>query len=350
MKRQPEEESLGLVVIFNERGMALLITVMTLSLLVAVTVQFQKNIWHKYLAANNYKVGEQLKSIAESGVNIALSLIEPDGEENIFDSLSSSWATLAEEPLTGLFVAGDLQVEVSDMSGLFQINSLVQAKDSEGETDKEKRAALEKELREVFLRLLLSGVFVIEDEGEANSLIGAIVDWLDEDDKESDHGAEASYYQSLEQPYDSRNAHLQYIEELLLVKGVTPELFFGTEEKEGLVEYLTTYGNNGKININTAPLLLVKSLNQLVTDDLLESFDDYRKDEENGDRLSQPEWYKNIGGWPGDIEFDEKMLTTASTYFQITSTGTFDTLTQRVVAVAVRGEDGEVGLLRRKVE
>lgn len=334
----------------NQSGMALLITVMTLSLLVAVTMQFHKNVWHKYLGANNYKLGEQLKTIADSGINLALALVEAEGTERKFDTLMSGWGTLGDEPISDIFPAGDLQLVVSDLSGRFQVNSLVQANVKETDVDEKERAAFEKELREVFLRLLLSGSFSIEDEGEANSIVGALVDWIDEDDRESDHGAEDSYYQSLEKPYSCRNGPIQYIKELLLVKGITPDLFFGTEEKDGLVDYLTTYGNNGKININTAPLLLTKSLHQLTTDDLLEQFDEFRKEQGNEDSLSQPGWYRDINGWPGDITFNEKMLTTISTYFQVVATGTFDTLAKKVVAVAVRSEDGEVGLLKRRVE
>ena len=252
MKRQHCKVDMA-VVVGNQSGMALLITVMTLSLLVAVTVQFHKNVWHKYLVANNYKVGEQLKVIADSGVNIALSLIEAEGKEKKIDSFMSAWASLEEEPLNGLFPSGNLQLAVLDLSGLLQVNSLVQAAKAEKPGEKKEKESIETELREVFLRLLLSGSFVIEDEAEATSIANALVDWMDEDDKESDRGAEDSYYQSLEMPYSCRNGPVQYIEELLLVKGVSPELFFGTEEKEGLVDYLTTYGNNGKVNINPAP-------------------------------------------------------------------------------------------------
>ena len=44
----------GVNVIGNERGMALLITIMTVSLLVAITVQFHKTTWQKYQVSSNY--------------------------------------------------------------------------------------------------------------------------------------------------------------------------------------------------------------------------------------------------------------------------------------------------------
>src|SRR5262245_59247373 len=55
----------------------------------------------------------------------------------------------------------------------------------------------------------------------------AILDWLDPDDEPRANGAENSYYQALSPPYRCKNGPLDSLEELLLVKGVTPGLLFG---------------------------------------------------------------------------------------------------------------------------
>ena len=110
--------------------------------------------------------------------------------------------------------------------------------------------------------------FPIEDETEARSIVDALVDWIDEDDKESDLGAESSYYQSLDKPYSCRNGPVRYIEELLLIKGISPALLFGADGKRGLADYLTVNGDDGKVNLNTAPLLVIKSFDSLISDDL----------------------------------------------------------------------------------
>ena len=202
----------------------------------------------------------------------------------------------------------------------------------------------------MFLRLLLSGSFPIEDEAEARSIIDAMIDWIDADDKESDLGAENGYYQSLANPYSCRNGPVRYIEELLLVKGITPALLFGSDGKNGLADYLTVDGDDGKINISTAPLPVVKSFDPLITDELLLKFDAFRRDKENKEILANLGWYKNIDGWPGDIVINNKLLTNTSSYFQIIATGEFDTLSRKVVAVAERSGENEVKLLREKME
>ncbi len=330
----------------DQRGMALLITILTVSLLLAVTMQFHRTTWQQFLVSNNYRVENQLKAIADSGVNIALALLQYDGNKNQTDSLFDSWATLDQEKFEGVFPSGALHLKVVDLSGRLQINSLVQKKGAESGAGGDSNT--ENEIRQTFLRLLQSGFFAIEDETEARSIVDALIDWIDEDDKESDLGAESSYYQSLKQPYSCRNGPVQSMEELLLIKGISPTLLFGSGEKRGLADYLTVYGDDGKVNVNTAPLLVIKSFDPLIGNDLLLKFDEYRKDKANEESLVNLGWYKNIDSWPGDIVLDNKLLTNKSSYFQIIATGMFDTMTHKLVAVAERSSGSEVNLLWKK--
>lgn len=65
----------------------------------------------------------------------------------------------------------------------------------------------------------------------------AILDWLDEDDDPRPNGCEADYYMTLPTPYTPKNGPIDSIEELLLVRGVTPEMLFGVDSnRNGLVD------------------------------------------------------------------------------------------------------------------
>jgi general secretion pathway protein K len=333
----------------GEKGMALLITIMTVALLAAVTLQYNKTTWDKYYASRNYMTGAQLTTIANSGVNIALAVLQSDAEAGAVDSFNDSWAVLDKEQFHELFPTGSLNIKVEDLTGRLPINNIVQraSVDGKGGVD----ASTAKENRNILTNLLLSGAFpMVEDETTSKSIVDAIVDWIDEDDKESDFGAESSYYRSLPKPYSCRNKPVTNIEELLLVKGVTPALLFGSDKSPGLAEFLTAYATDGKINLNTAPLLLIRSMAPMIDDKLLQSLDEYRRTKENQEHLGNVSWYKNIGGWPGDISINQNMLTTKSTFFQITSTGTLDTLSRKMVAHVARVSPTEVNLLVRKME
>ena len=66
----------------------------------------------------------------------------------------------------------------------------------------------------------------------------AILDWIDADDETREYGAEIDdYYSGLDPPYAPKNGPPDSVEELLLVRGVTPELMFGVDTNHnGIVD------------------------------------------------------------------------------------------------------------------
>jgi type II secretory pathway component PulK len=66
----------------------------------------------------------------------------------------------------------------------------------------------------------------------------AIIDWRDSDDVPSGAGAESGYYESLTYGYMARNGPFKTLRELLLVKDVTEELFYGEDTNlNGRLDY-----------------------------------------------------------------------------------------------------------------
>ncbi|MEX0937646.1 MAG: hypothetical protein WDZ59_07275 [Pirellulales bacterium] len=65
--------------------------------------------------------------------------------------------------------------------------------------------------------------------GMTEDVADAILDWIDEDEQPREFGAESTYYSGLLPPYNAKNAPPETIEELLLVRGVTPALLFGPD-------------------------------------------------------------------------------------------------------------------------
>ncbi len=65
--------------------------------------------------------------------------------------------------------------------------------------------------------------------GMTEAVADAILDWIDADAQPREMGAESDYYASLPRPYASRNGLPECLEELLLVKGVTREMLFGSD-------------------------------------------------------------------------------------------------------------------------
>jgi general secretion pathway protein K len=95
--------------------------------------------------------------------------------------------------------------------------------------------------------------------------VDAVVDWLDADKEARGvrSGLEDIYYQGLEKPYHAKNGPMFSIDELRLVQDMEIDLF--EELKPLLTIYpfstqVVTVKDYGKININTAPKLVIAAL------------------------------------------------------------------------------------------
>ena len=61
-------------------------------------------------------------------------------------------------------------------------------------------------------------------------IANAILDWIDPNDPQRTSGAKETYYSALSPPYHCKNGPLDSLEEMLLIKGVTPQLLFGSDK------------------------------------------------------------------------------------------------------------------------
>ena len=104
--------------------------------------------------------------------------------------------------------------------------------------------------------------------GMTESIADAILDWIDPDDQPRQLGAERDYYSSLAAPYEPRNGALASIEELLMVRDVTPALLFGADLNrnaaiDGVEQPLTAIDNvdnsTGLLNRGWAAYLTLDS-------------------------------------------------------------------------------------------
>ncbi len=112
------------------------------------------------------------------------------------------------------------------------------------------------------------------DTFDADIITDSILDWIDPDDLTHLNGAEDQYYGSLPDPYKPKNGSFFSIEELTLVRGITPEIF------ENIKDDITVYGDKKiNININVASKEILSSIPGL-SDGIVEELSFYI--EENG--------------------------------------------------------------------
>ncbi len=113
------------------------------------------------------------------------------------------------------------------------------------------------------------------DAGESSQITSAIIDWIDTNNERGANGAEDDDYMALDPPYHCKNKPIDDMAELLLIRGITPDMYWGGVAtnhppskfqsrlsarhgftgqnmfRVGLKDIFTPI-SSGKININTA--------------------------------------------------------------------------------------------------
>jgi len=318
----------------NHRGVALIIVLLMVSIIVALTIQFNRDTRSEVYGAANVSDGIRLRYIAESGFNVGEALLLAD--KTSFDALTESWANTEMIALKSeeFFDNGAFKLAIQDEGGKIPVNSLVSGN------------VYNPLIRDLLLRLLTGPYFRLEQR-RAEELRDAIKDWIDADDEVTGGGAEGAYYAGLARPYAAKNAPIDCIEELLMVKGVTRELFYGTGESPGLVQCMTVFGD-GRININTAPKPVLRALATDMADGEVEWLDLYRRDVRND--LAESGWHQRIPRASG-LNILPQLIKINSEIFQITAVGLQGRMTERITAVVQRQADRrKIKLLSWKVE
>lgn len=153
-------------------------------------------------------------------------------DEEYLQSISGASLNLKgprQEPYQVSFGNQTLAVQILDIGGKVNVNSV----DDE------------------LLGDILSACGLKEGVGRT-TVINSLHDWMDSDDLHRQEGAEEDYYTSLENPYLPKNGPLESIGELLLIRGIDRELYAGSREHPGLQDFLTAYGQQTQMDINSA--------------------------------------------------------------------------------------------------
>ena len=313
----------------NNRGIALITVILIIAILMAVAIELNRSSRADIYDAANLSDGIKLTYIAKSGFYGAAALLA--NSNNDYITLRDNWAQteiLSMQSKT-LFTDGYFIATVEDEAGKIPLNNLINGN------------KYNPDIKDILIRLLSQPEFGL-DEGKINEIIDSIKDWIDADEEVTGAGAESSYYASLDPPYEAKNAPLDCIEELLMVKGITNEIFNGTKEKPGLAQYVTT-DSDGAININTAPKMVLRALSAEISTELADKMDEYRRKE--GNDLSSPQWYKQVPGME-NVTIKPELITVKSNYFKIISVGSMKNMVQSLSGVVKRSEQKSFQIIK----
>lgn len=339
----------------SQRGMALLLALTVITILVGITVESHRRVRNVMMATNASGERQRLNFIATSGVQIGMAMLLADKRNGETDSLQEEWARpeKRDQLLAQLKIPpGSLSLEITDLSGLVQVNALV------SQPDGKEFVKAQSELWDRFLR----PVVTLQESADLNlttDIINCLKDWLDKNDDDAItglNGAESDHYERQTPSNKARNGAMRDVHELLLVKGMTPDIFFGTDKVPGIAPYVTTFGAlasgsgdartveyPGRINISTAPPPVLRALLPVENADLAQSLAEYREAMESDtyvNDVTRLTWYKNAPGC-SDLAIDATLVSVSSDVFEIRATGRNENMVKTVSAVVSREKDGE---------
>ncbi|HYG24706.1 MAG TPA: general secretion pathway protein GspK [Verrucomicrobiae bacterium] len=248
----------------SRRGIALIIVMVAIFVLSVLIGAFAYSMKVETKLAMNANQESDLIWLGRSGVEFARWVLVQQtavpGEP--YDALNQKWAggtgTLAasNSPLAAVSLQnyqigdGTVSIRITDNERKFNIN----------------------QANEQILQRVLTAVGV--DAGEIPAITASIIDWIDPDDVTHVNGAESDHYESLVPPYSAKNRPMDDLSELLLVRGVTLDMYWGSASSNhivaafqpvdrwgrpmeapvypmGFVDVFTPL-SNGRINVNTA--------------------------------------------------------------------------------------------------
>ena len=350
---KPVNSVLGRRVPGNDRGVAILVAIGVVAVLLTAGLALNQRIRSAVSDAIRARNDLVLSEMAVSGVHAAMVMLINDRKENDTDTIQEDWASpeaVAEMMALIPFEDGTVDVAITDERGKIQVNALV--KFPEGQ----QFVAAQRSLWERLLDRIFS-VFEETPDSDASTIINSLKDWIDDGDDEAItglSGAESDYYEGLTPPYSCKNGPFDHLGEVALVRGITPELFYGAGGVAGLSSVLTVHGvsekgekftYDGKINISTADPVVLAALLPPENDDLAEALADYRiakADETFINPITDAGWYTRVPG-AGGITIDANLITTSSDLFRIVSTATRFGQTRSTTVVVRREKDGETG-------
>ncbi|MBU3947906.1 MAG: general secretion pathway protein GspK [Proteobacteria bacterium] len=236
----------------SQTGIALLIVIWLLTFLTVLVLSFSLMVRSEVYSTLSFKEEIENKLLAEAGIErgiMEIFYLNTNNKQNII--LEDMDVVKADgREYFGHAGEGFYSFRIFDESGKININSL-----SDGN-------------RIIMNNLLVNYGLSVD---EADSIIDSILDWKDADELHRLNGAESDYYMSLPDSYRSKNSNFSTVEELLMVKGITPEILFGdAKNSAGIIHLITVYSKANKINLKTAPKVVLMAIPGF-TDELADS-------------------------------------------------------------------------------
>jgi general secretion pathway protein K len=299
----------------RQRGVALIMAVLIVALatILAVNVTFRGMVDQRR-SANLFALDEGFE-VALGAEAWAADILRQDAQESQTDHFGEAWAR-ALPPLPIDEGVGTVEGRLQDMQGRFNLNNLVFA---DGTTN-EKAV---KQLERILSMLEIEPTWAT-----------AMADWIDADTQPGfPDGAEDTVYTGVDPPHLAANMPITRASEML----VLPE--FGADRFRRLEPYITALPVGTKLNVCTAPGIVLDSLSETQR-----QFSLNPEDLANRRKNACFPTLDDLRGTLGQADYDliKDTLSESSTYFRATVWVTIGTTQFTLYSLLARGGTGTV--------
>ncbi len=257
------------------QAIAMVIVMVSIFVLSMLAAGFAYSMKVETRLARNANNEAELEWLGRSGVEYARWILaQQAATSDGYDALNQVWAGGPGGPSTSNSPLATVMKEVEMGNGSFTWKI----------TDLESRININVVAANVpmFQQTLLSlGL----DGSQLTPVMNSIIDWVDTGDEILMQGTESDFYESQDPPYQAKNGPIDDLSELMLINGVTPELFYGPSSTNyqpgsaqprlnrssgfgsmdvapnpvGFVDIFTPV-STGRININTASAAVLQCI------------------------------------------------------------------------------------------
>ena len=264
--------------IHNAQGVALILTLMVLSILTAMIVEFSYGIYINTSALYNWQTAQRLSLVASSGLKLASKMISEYATEYPYTYPGVVDETY-QSPLEDSGEA--ISIRVEDENSKLNLNYVVFANGK---------------LNEPAFLVLVRLLQILDLDPK---MADRIVDWIDPDLEPRLPDSEKG----------SKNAKLDSVNEILLIPAIERSAY------ERLAPFITIYGS-GQININGAQIPLLMSFSDAIDAGMAERIVGYR----DNTPFEKPEDILKVAGFETIGQSLMGRITVKGTAFRVTST------------------------------
>jgi general secretion pathway protein K len=218
------------------RGIALVLVMLTIIVLSAIVGSLAISMSTEMRLARNTEYNAQMEWMGRSGIELArYALANKCPEQKSIDALNQFWAggttpcsnDVENVPLKDVPLGpGRISVTITDLERKWDINQVA------GPRNPQKETMLHNALAEVG----------VTDAEQVATITDSILDWINQSETAAFSGAKSDYYLHLNPPYFCKNGPIDDISELLLIKGITPEIYWGSNSTNHPVSAFQQHG------------------------------------------------------------------------------------------------------------